>query len=329
MTFCFLILIPFFSFADLGLLVFKSPDQNNLFILPQKKSETAFEALARYKKSISKNSELQQVVSADQLNLLQIEKIETDSFLNEKSALLILANRGYDQTSEKKTGPQLRVQKFAEQFKAQSQLFVLPIAASGGLTHEEETEFHQLLIKNMDGVLALGGADIHPTLYEEDALESKDVNLSRDRFEISFLQYWIKSKKGFLFGVCRGHQLIAVALGFKLKQHIDQHGDGEWTNHPVQLLRTTRQRFLNLFGLEKINVNSYHHQAVEYTLNPDIEVSALAEDGTVEGLESKDGLILTTQFHPEFMSSTVSKKLFRLLNSMLYSKRKPHCKALF
>jgi gamma-glutamyl-gamma-aminobutyrate hydrolase PuuD len=170
---------------------------------------------------------------------------------------------------------------------------------------------------------------VSPPIYGESAPTREDVNLSRDHFEVSLLKAWISAKKGMLFGVCRGHQLIAAALGFKLKAHIENHGDGTWLTHPIHLIQTTQNRFQKLFGNKSITVNSYHHQAVADYNNPEIEVAARADDGTIEALESKDGLIFTTQFHPEFMKNSISKKFFEMMNSSLFDYHFYQCRRLF
>jgi putative glutamine amidotransferase len=329
---CLFVCLFFFSgygHAQIQLLYFKAASQNNIFILPQKQNESPQEALERYKESISSHPELQIVVSKKQLDFFQLQQVKNYSDFHNRPSVLILANRGYDQTAETKEGSQKRIKNFVAQFKMQNNIFVLPVAASAGLSELETIQFHQLLTENLNGVLALGGADISPELYNEDVIESRDMNLARDSHEIAFLKYWISAKKGFLFGVCRGHQLIAAALGFKLIQHIDLHGDGVWHSHLIYLMKTKLNRFQNLFSKTEIEVNSYHHQAVEYTPNENVQVAARAADGTVESLESNDGLILTTQFHPEFMNTNVSKKIFRMLNSILWGRYHHQCKRIF
>ncbi|AZZ36441.1 hypothetical protein CIK05_06440 [Bdellovibrio sp. qaytius] len=295
--------------ASIQLYVLQPSPQHQKFIIVAQDGESPEAALSRYKTQLMRSSLLKSLVSAEQLQQFSpghLEKLE----VSEKPAVLILANRGYDLTNEEKVGGQQRVEKFQEKLGLQSDVFLLPIAGSIGLSNANRKLYYDAVIEHFSAVIALGGPDVTPKIYSEAQTEARDVNLIRDQYEIDFLKHWIKAKKGFLFGVCRGHQMIAAALGFKLTQHIEDHGDGVWTEHPIKLLPTKSKFLRSAVGMSEFMVNSYHHQAVVYQSHPDVDLAAIAPDNTVEALESRDGRIVSTQFHVEFMDDIVSERIF-------------------
>lgn len=308
--------LTFECLASIQLYVLQPSPQHQKFIIVAQDGEAPEMALSRYKTRILRDPLMRSLVTQQQLNEFtpgNLEKLEPGS----KPAVLILANRGYDLTNEEKVGGQQRVEKFQEKLGTQSDVYLLPIAGSIGLSSVNRNLYYQAMIQHFSAVIALGGPDVTPKIYSEAQTEARDVNLRRDQYEIDFLKHWIKAKKGFLFGVCRGHQMIAAALGFKLTQHIENHGDGVWLEHPIKLL-PTKQKFLrSAVGVNEFMVNSYHHQAVVYQSHPDVDLAAISPDNTVEALESRDGRIVSTQFHVEFMTDFVSERIFGRINSKI------------
>jgi putative glutamine amidotransferase len=106
-----------------------------------------------------------------------------------------------------------------------------------------------------------------------------------------------------VLGVCRGHQLLNVALGGKLLQHIEsgEHEDVDRISkvHEVSLSEGSRLR--EIYAHERIVVNSRHHQAVTPDLvAPGLRVTGVTDDGLVEGLESDShSWVVSVQWHPE------------------------------
>ena len=302
--------------ASIQLYVLQPSPQHQKFIIVAQDGESPEAALSRYKTLIRRNAMLSSLVTPEQLNQFSpgyLEKLEAGG----KPAVLILANRGYDLSNEEKVGGQQRVEKFQQKLGAQSDVFLLPLAGSIGLSSKNRSLYYGAMIEYFSAVIALGGPDVTPKIYSEAQTEARDVNLRRDQYEIDFLKHWIKAKKGFLFGVCRGHQMIAAALGFKLTQHIDGHGDGVWIEHPIKLLPTKQNFLKSAVGMSQFTVNSYHHQAVVYQSHPDVDLAAISPDNTVEALESRDGRIVSTQFHVEFMEDLVSRRIFSRINTKI------------
>ena len=150
-----------------------------------------------------------------------------------------------------------------------------------------------------DGLLLSGGVDLDPALYGEVPInDTVQVIPQRDAFELAlFRAFWERGKP--ILGICRGCQLINVALGGTLYQDLVEqkglhHSDPE-LRHEV---RTEENCVLReLFG-EAFCTNSTHHQSVKDAA-PGLRITARSADGVVEAFEHESGLLLATQFHPE------------------------------
>ena len=158
-----------------------------------------------------------------------------------------------------------------------------------------------------DGLLLTGGVDVDPKRYGETLLnDTVSVSLQRDTFEFALFDAFLKAGKP-IFGICRGCQLINVAMGGTLYQDLAQqkglgtmHRDSE-TRHPV----TAEPGSLleKLFG-PRFCTNSTHHQSVK-TAAPGLWITARSEDGIAEAFEHTELPILATQFHPERLTGVL------------------------
>jgi putative glutamine amidotransferase len=174
----------------------------------------------------------------------------------------------------------------------------VPLAAwSSGQVGDPAEE----LIGEVDGLLVPGGWDIDPTLYGEepapDASERRDPEL--DRSEIALVRCAVRRAVPVL-GICRGQQVINVALGGSLHQHVDGH---DMHGKPRSLLAhridiTPQSELGAAVGSRRLRVNSLHHQAVK-DLAPSLRLTARSADGIVEGVETTDGRVVAVQCHPE------------------------------
>lgn len=169
-----------------------------------------------------------------------------------------------------------------------------------------------------DGLLLSGGADIEPTLYGRKREEKcGKPNELRDKNEFEIFNAFVKTDKPIL-GICRGFQLINVACGGTLHQDIADikkcnHSDFLKRAKPIHKVTITENTLLyNIFGKTEVGVNSLHHQAIE-NIGENLTVSAISEDGFVEGLElNNHQFCVAVQWHPEHMSKTdaLQQKLF-------------------
>ena len=155
------------------------------------------------------------------------------------------------------------------------------------------------------GLLLTGGVDVNPRLYGEKRSPLTDKpNQKRDEHEMSLLQQALDRDLPVLC-ICRGHELLNVALGGSLVQNIAGdghrwHDDGASNWHEVTL--DGESRLANVHGRGAVlRVNSRHHQGVsEERLAPSLRATARSADGFVEAMESTDHRWVTgIQWHPE------------------------------
>lgn len=163
------------------------------------------------------------------------------------------------------------------------------------------------LLADFDGLMLLGGPDVDPDLYGEDPHErTAGVDRVRDEFEIALTRAAIEADIPVL-GICRGAQVVNVALGGTLHQHISEdpelvaHGvpgvPGGAALHDVDAARGSR--LAEALGVERSTVSSHHHQAIA-TVGEHLAVTGRAPDGVVEALElDGEPWVLTVQWHPE------------------------------
>ena len=156
-------------------------------------------------------------------------------------------------------------------------------------------------VAEFDGFLFAGGVDVHPRHYgEEIKFDSVEVFEARDDFELALYAAAKKSGKPIL-GICRGVQLINVAEGGSLYQHIDGHSQEESGTVQTQkvLLEndTPLSRMAN--GAESIMTNTFHHQAVKQ-IAPGFLPMAWSEEGICEGIYNPEHkFLMGVQWHPE------------------------------
>ncbi|MYB41659.1 MAG: gamma-glutamyl-gamma-aminobutyrate hydrolase family protein [Chloroflexi bacterium] len=173
-------------------------------------------------------------------------------------------------------------------------------------------------IEDYDGLVISGGVDIDPACYgEAPSSYVSDTNAARDQFETALLQDALERDLPVL-GVCRGHQLLNVAHGGSLLQHIAEREphrarsgedgaiDSGW--HEVALAQGSL--LAGLFDVPSLRVNSRHHQAVTLDrLAPGLRVAATTPDGVVEALERPDRRwVVSVQWHPERKEDGASQR---------------------
>jgi putative glutamine amidotransferase len=209
-----------------------------------------------------------------------------------------------------------------------NQRYSRAVAAAGGLPvmipllDDEDTL--RALYDRMDALLLPGGVDLDPATYGESPLPSCGrLDPARDRVELRFARWAIAEEKP-LFGLCRGLQIVNVALGGTLYQDIaGQRADaikhdyfptaGFARDHLAHRVTVSPGSRLDaLVGAAPLEVNSMHHQGVK-VLAPGLVPTAVAPDGLVEGLESPASrFLLGVQWHPESLTDR-DPRMHRLL----------------
>ena len=151
------------------------------------------------------------------------------------------------------------------------------------------------------GLILTGGADVDPAFYGQENTASHGVDPDLDRREFAVIDAFLAAGKPIL-GICRGHQILNVALGGTLIQHLPTADDHAWTEqgdraHPVTSEEGTFLR--ELYG-SRFSVNSAHHQAVE-TVGRGLIVDQYSDDGVIEALRHGTLPVFSVQWHPERM----------------------------
>jgi putative glutamine amidotransferase len=157
----------------------------------------------------------------------------------------------------------------------------------------------------LDGVVFSGGSDIDPELYGADEAHPETVGVVRERddFELALMREALARDMPIL-AICRGSQVLNVALGGDLEQHVpdrvgtDVHKQtpGIFAEHDVEVLDGTR--LSSILG-DRHDVKSHHHQGFG-SLGSGLREAARAADGTVEALEDPDRrFTLGVLWHPE------------------------------
>jgi putative glutamine amidotransferase len=163
----------------------------------------------------------------------------------------------------------------------------------------------------LDGLLIPGGVDINPAEYGEAVRpECGNLDPARDRVELQLARWAMEDGKPIL-GLCRGQQIINVAMGGTMWQDLasqkpELHKHDFFPNagyerdhlaHDVDIVPGTR--LSQLLESTRVPVNSMHHQGVK-TLGRDLIVSATADDGLIEAIEGTgDAFCVGVQWHPE------------------------------
>ena len=150
-----------------------------------------------------------------------------------------------------------------------------------------------------DALCLTGGGDIDPTRYGEPNAGSEDIDPARDELEFAMLERALDRDVPIL-GICRGFQLINVAFGGKLVQHLEGHSKRVGELRPHAAAAAPGSRLAAASGTAPHAVNSSHHQAVtEALLAPELRPTVRI-DGLVEAFESPaHRWLVAVQWHPE------------------------------
>lgn len=171
-------------------------------------------------------------------------------------------------------------------------------------------------LENIDGLLLTGGGDHNPLWAgEEPQKELHGINATRDLPELLITRLAFNRQIP-MFGICRGMQTLAFALGGRVAQDINatlkhsQEADKSEPTHSVILSPESMIR--DIYSSQQIFVNSFHHQAVSDT-GPHFQATASSPDGIIEAMESTEHKsILGVQWHPEWLGDE-GQKLFQWL----------------
>jgi putative glutamine amidotransferase len=201
----------------------------------------------------------------------------------------------------------------------------IPVIVPVGLSPEDL----RTLFNRLDGVLLTGGGDIDPHRFDgQPHPRVYDIDERRDDLEIGLTQMSVDSGKPFL-GICRGIQVINVALGGSLFTDISDQLTGslrhDWypdiprthLAHPISV--TPGSRLAEVLGGEAFEVNSLHHQGLE-RLATGLRAVAYAPDHLIEGVEVPGHPFgLGVQWHPEWLQEHAPQR--KLLQAFIEASR--------
>jgi putative glutamine amidotransferase len=208
--------------------------------------------------------------------------------------------------------------EFADSSISLSNRYTDAVIAAGGLPQVFPATTSSAVIaesvERCDGILMTGGDDIDPKLYAKDLPDELrktvgPVEPDRDTWETVMIGEIFQRQKP-LFGICRGHQMLNVALGGTLIVDIGlqvpkplNHRRMDKKMEPVHEVNIAAGSLLReITGEETLGVNSTHHQAIGRLAEP-LRSVATSSDGVIEAVELKEPgtlpFLLTVQFHPE------------------------------
>src|SRR5256886_7568307 len=159
-------------------------------------------------------------------------------------------------------------------------------------------------LPEVDGLLLPGGWDVDPALYGEKP-DPKVGPIDRELDDTELRLFQQARGQGLpVLGICRGQQVINVAMGGSLVQHLDGHEVRQFgRNHLAHAIEVNpRSELGRAAGNKKIRVNSLHHQGID-KLAPGLVQTASGDDGTVEAVETADGLSVGVQGAPDVRAS--------------------------
>jgi putative glutamine amidotransferase len=195
--------------------------------------------------------------------------------------------------------------------------YVHSIIAAGGVpllvpTALDDATLHELFTA-ADGVMLTGGDDVNPALFGEEVHEKTGgIDHDRDRAEMALMRWCAAADKP-VFGICRGIQVMNVALGGSLIQDVPSQAPSELT-HPGHWNGAARDQVLHTVTCDEgtraaallgrdVGVNSFHHQSIK-RLGDGLVVTGRAPDGIVEAVEiPAQRFCLGVQWHPEEMAA--------------------------
>jgi putative glutamine amidotransferase len=170
----------------------------------------------------------------------------------------------------------------------------------------------EAVIQSLDGLLLSGGSDLNPGYYGEEPVPELGITIpERDAFEMALVG--LALRRGMpIFGICRGMQVLNVALGGTLYQDLPSQWERDLLKHrqdtpkwqPTHEVKVREASYIaEVMGRELVKVNSYHHQGIK-TLAEGLVATGRSSDGVIEAVEAEDvseRWLLGVQWHAEAM----------------------------
>lgn len=182
------------------------------------------------------------------------------------------------------------------------------------------------IASTIDGLYATGGYDIDPTLFGEEPHPNLGTIIpSRDMFESLLIKKMLEMGKPIL-AICRGCQILNIAIGGDMFQDIYSQTNRDLLQHKQKAPKGHGSHFVTvledsllhrLTGVDKLKVNTMHHQANRKVIPP-LQISGKASDGIIEAIESKEQpFVLGLQWHPEKMVASGDEASLRIFRGFI------------
>lgn len=168
----------------------------------------------------------------------------------------------------------------------------------------DDVDLIRATVERCDGMVLLGGGDVSPAQYSQEITARLfGVDEFIDDFEIAAVQHAVTLDLPVL-AICRGHQILNVAMGGTLIQHLENFEVHRDTMHDVQL--TPGSLVAKAMGTTQPITHSFHHQAID-TVAPSLTVVGHYSDGTIEAVQHTSATwVIGVQWHPEDTAETDS-----------------------
>ena len=219
-------------------------------------------------------------------------------------------------------------QGYSEKKNSVNNTYVNSVLMNGGVPYiipvTDDVEVLRQITAQLDGIIFTGGEDFAPAYFgQEEHDKLGEVNVTRDTYDLTLFKL-AKDRNIPILGICRGLQLINVAMGGTLYQDLPsqkpsdinhrQDEEGTIATHSVSIVEGSMMH--QILGQKEVQVNTFHHQAIE-KLAPGLKIVGWANDSVPEMIEAYPSRqIIGTQFHPEIFTANgdaLMGKLFKFL----------------
>ena len=207
--------------------------------------------------------------------------------------------------------------------------YVNSVLMNGGIPYlipvTDNVEVLRQIVSELDGIIFTGGEDYEPAYYSDAAHEKLgEVNVTRDTYDLTLFKLALDHNLPTL-GICRGLQLINVAMGGSLYQDLpsekpsdinhNQKVAGTVATHSVSVVEGSAMH--QILGEKEVQVNTFHHQAIK-KLAPGLKIVGWANDSVPEMIEAYPNRnILGTQFHPEIFTANGDQLMGKLFKHLI------------
>lgn len=321
-----------------SLLAWKPGPDFPTYIIPQLPGESADTALNRYIEAVTQDSSLAQEIPVSWLKANSFERnLSPLSSKNPHRRVALFANRSEDM---ERTTPRLRF-FIPRNTSLQLESVVIPVGAAARLNRDTQRVFHRAIGQYARKVLFLGGRDIAPIFYSPAPTFAIHYNFTADLLEINAAQDIYHYSDAELTGICRGHQLLWIALACAkgscarpmFSQDLNIVSGRTLIHTKNQVVRMNMlptksgvgERLLK--GLESGFKNDHHQMIVPDMTGTMFDLAAISDDGVVKAIVSHDGRVIGIQPHPERDDAEGNGEIFWRRWSKLPRIKQPACES--